>query len=205
MAQWPGPYKFVCYFARLFSRLFLYGFSFVSAMASHYTFKNCNQLLDCDYSSWDPSALHADNNEEFYTLSENIWNKFELGLDLPTPPLSPIKENLYDIFADIDETKVMDLSMFITNEAGTFPESPPSPSLHTKLIQDCMWSDTTSAAGKSTSDKLPNCTTSNCEVQTADCVDPTTVFPYPITNIAATELKEHSLGIDTPSDSGKYN
>ncbi|KAL5017399.1 hypothetical protein ScPMuIL_006988 [Solemya velum] len=164
-------------------------------MATHNSYQNCNQLQVCDCSSLEP--LYDDDSETFYTLSENIWNKFEL---LPTPPLSPTRDDS-DLFACIDEAKLFDLSEYIESVAGTFPESPPSPSLHTKLIQDCMWSDTTSAAGKSTANKLPNCTSTNCEVQTTDCVDPTTVFPYPITNVAATELKEHSLGIETPSDS----
>ena len=169
--------------------------------------KTSNQRLDnCEmYSFFD------NDGEEFYnpntpTLmpSEDIWKKFEL---LPTPPRSPRRDmncdGILDEFSDIADFLVNDSSLKLPNLP--FPETPPhNSSLCSKLIQDCMWSGSHTLSGCSPADKLSSVTASPSSgdsldiSNTSDCVDPAAVFPYPIS-----DTQIHSLGTETPSDSGR--
>ena len=99
------------------------------------------------------------------------------------------------------------------------------------LIQDCMWSVTvansggvTSKAvaavcgaqdlvGKARSSQPSNNTSATDAVDinvTTDCVDPMAVFPYPLNDSRTKTVPsvagdyDHSLGTETPSDSGLY-
>nr|AGS18763.1 c-Myc [Pinctada fucata] len=133
--------------------------------------------------------------------NEDMWKKFEL---LPTPPLSPQRDDQFDSTLDL-ENLTLPLTDYILNddddaslfEKMTFPESPPSPSLHSKLIQDCMWSG--DSGRYKTGDKL----STSLDVNSSDCVDPAAVFPYPMHSITGymSETKLHNLGTETPSDS----
>lgn len=82
--------------------------------------------------------------------------------------------------------------------------------VNTSLIQDCMWSafqklgllqkDTEKVKANNAKVDCDN-VYSDCS-QPSDCVDPTAVFPYPL-SIAETHLDLSMAGTTTPSDSGK--
>lgn len=140
--------------------------------------------------------------------SDDIWKKFEL---IPTPPRSPEREEPFDLDLGFDLEDMnfpFDANFFESedfNPKETFPESPPSPNLCSNLIQDCMWSgDTFSKAEQK--DKI----STSFDMKT---VDPMAVFPCSVNNSTNThsimgymsETKLHSLGTETPSDSGTDN
>ena len=138
--------------------------------------------------------------------SDDIWKKFQL---IPTPPRSPERDDPIDMDLSLDLEDItfpFDANFFEKedfNPKETFPESPPSPSLHSKLIQDCMWSGDTFSNGE-TKDK----TSTSFDMKT---VDPMAVFPCSVNNTNTgnthsimgylSETKLHNLGTDTPSDS----
>jgi Myc proto-oncogene protein len=139
--------------------------------------------------------------------SDDIWKKFEL---LPTPPLSPSRDTAtgtpsdLDLGLDLEEHLPFDVAELLNDDKlvakvlPSFPEPPPIPistNLHSKLIQDCMWSGLTGILADITkSDK-----NSGFDLKSSDCVDPAAVFPYPIADTHC-----HNLGTETPSDSGVY-
>ncbi|KAK6179166.1 hypothetical protein SNE40_011586 [Patella caerulea] len=157
--------------------------------------KYSSKCID-DYEQFQPCFLN-DDLEEFYTLntptpSEDIWKKFELL----TPPRSPKREPYSDFNLDenTDIASFLDDGIFVNpiSLALPFPETLPSnPSLQSKLIQDCMWS----GSHKSNEDKIAD-TNIDVTSTSSDCVDPASVFPYPIN-----DTKLHNLGTETPSDS----
>ena len=142
--------------------------------------------------------LEEDDDEVRRTIggpgsTQAIWKKFEL---VPTPPLSPsgqtasngasclkfstssaadTLQSVSDVL-DIDNSRTMPL--FSDNSCLN---------LKSKLIQDCMW-------GSHSSDKAqrvrfieniydtPCSTPPPLDYVSADCVDPSSVFPYPINN-----------------------
>lgn len=123
--------------------------------------------------------------------------KFEL---LPTPPLSPRRDDDYDMNSlDLEDFNLI-FDEFFEKESAipkimTLSETPPN--LNSNLIQDCMWSG--DSGRYPTGDKNAACP----DVNSADCVDPAAVFPYPIHSLNSihSETKLHSLGTETPSDS----
>lgn len=138
--------------------------------------------------------------------SDDIWKKFEL---IPTPPRSPEREEPFemDLGLDLEDMNFpFDANFFESedfNPKETFSESPPSPNLCSKLIQDCMWSGDNFS--KTEQDKI----STSFDMKT---VDPMAVFPCSVNNSSNThsitgylsETKLHSLGTETPSDSGKF-
>nr|AVG72907.1 c-MYC [Azumapecten farreri] len=140
------------------------------------------------------------------TLCINIWNKFDLGP--PTPPGSPPHETMSD-FPELDGFNLSDndVEFFDSREEDVlatmkhiFAEGTPL-NLQSKLIQDCMWSGN---LAKGYVDQK-SCSSSMETNAAADCVDPTSVFPYPMHNITdkyMTETRVDNLqGLETPSDS----
>lgn len=129
--------------------------------------------------------------------NEDMWKKFEL---LPTPPLSPRRDDDYDMNSlDLEDFNLI-FDEFFEKESAipkimTLSETPPN--LNSNLIQDCMWSG--DSGRYPTGDKNAACP----DVNSADCVDPAAVFPYPIHSLNSihSETKLHSLGTETPSDS----
>ena len=134
----------------------------------------------------------------------DIWKKFEL---LPTPPRSPSRTARCESPVEIDNSSVAD-TLQIVSEILDDDETPPqtdknSCSLRSKLIQDCMWN---SIAYESLDLKILSCpedlyetpcsTPPPVEYVSADCVDPATVFPYPM-NDTPSICSSHT------SDSGK--
>lgn len=129
--------------------------------------------------------------------NEDMWKKFEL---LPTPPLSPRRDDDYDMNSlDLEDFNLIFDEFFEkeseTPKIMTLSETPPN--LNSNLIQDCMWSG--DSGRYPTGDKNAACP----DVNSADCVDPAAVFPYPIHSLNSihSETKLHSLGTETPSDS----
>lgn len=129
--------------------------------------------------------------------NEDMWKKFEL---LPTPPLSPRRDDDYDMNSlDLEDFNLI-FDEFFEKESAipkimTLSETPPN--LNSNLIQDCMWSG--DSGRYPTGDKNAACP----DVNSADCVDPAAVFPYPIHSLNSihSETKLHSLGTETASDS----
>jgi len=122
----------------------------------------------------------------------DIWKKFEL---LPTPPRSPSRNS--DSSVSIDSSVVADTLQIVseTLDEDDAPAQVPSDkncSLRSKLIQDCMWN---SLAYESLELKVLTCpedlyetpcsTPPPVEYVSSDCVDPATVFPYPINDTAS--------------------
>ena len=173
-----------------------------------------------DQESQDYESFHFLENEMEdidFSPSENIWKKFEL---IPTPPRSPRRE-------DEDDTDILDMVDGIFSPKSTSErlhmvseilEDPVSqtvdtpdflecacsrcPNIKSKLlIQDCMWSGTD---GDDKSDEKPvekKTTFSSTDVNVnTECVDPSSVFPYPISDMSSSR---DSLGVDTPSESGE--
>ena len=162
----------------------------------------------------------------------DIWKKFELADSLPTPPSSPEHEpetngHSLDCQFALGEriTAVCDLLDDRLPAVSKVPETcEKCGPLNTKLIQDCMWSATqpnyTEAALKKTSPSTKcsrtdinsnSSSTSNrnrtdsCSgdvPNSSECVDPTSVFPYPLseTPVKGGLVSAHSC-MDTPSPS----
>ncbi|XP_061197641.1 myc protein-like [Saccostrea echinata] len=151
-----------------------------------------------DYETFQP-CFYENETETLSPSSlpnEDMWKKFEL---LPTPPLSPRRDDEYDMNSlDLEDFNLI-FDEFFQKESDnrkimTFSESPPN--LNSNLIQDCMWSGD--------SGRYPTGENAVCsDVNSADCVDPAAVFPYPIHSLNSihSETKLHSLGTETPSDS----
>ncbi|XP_062610111.1 myc protein-like isoform X1 [Saccostrea cucullata] len=151
-----------------------------------------------DYETFQP-CFYENETETLSPSSlpnEDMWKKFEL---LPTPPLSPRRDDEYDMNSlDLEDFNLI-FDEFFQKESDnrkimTFSETPPN--LNSNLIQDCMWSGD--------SGRYPTGENAVCsDVNSADCVDPAAVFPYPIHSLNSihSETKLHSLGTETPSDS----
>jgi len=139
---------------------------------------------------------------------QHVWQKLDLG---PlTPPRSPDHDGscdypaLDDIINQYDDMEFFSDVLIPVKEL--FPDGPPSPNLHSGLIQDCMWS------GNSGIENIEKKSSNSSAVDmytTSQCVEPADVFPYPLAPTAnsikdkyLTETRLHSLGTETPSDSG---
>jgi len=153
--------------------------------------------------------------------THDIWKKFEL---LPTPPRSPSRSPRHSpvdfgsfIGDQSDHCSVADTLQIVSDildedSCSTAPLATVEislSSLKSKLIQDCMWNGSNYensldfkalAATLNTEDlyETPCSTPPPVEYVSSECVDPSTVFPYPIN-----ESHQNLCGSHTSSDSGK--
>lgn len=161
--------------------------------------------------------------------SEDIWKKFELlptpprspkhETSYPAGPMNATSERL-QMVSDILEpfTLTADFSMFPEDCALCSRDTMFSScvglddddkeviqNLKSNLIQDCMWSGHLGNALEAKVKEMDSTagTTSLCNaevsVSTTVCVNPQSVFPYPLNE--GETANTVSLGIDTPSDS----
>ncbi|ELT88315.1 hypothetical protein CAPTEDRAFT_166474 [Capitella teleta] len=143
---------------------------------------------------------------EFYgdmsSPNMDIWNKFEMGQ--PTPPASPERDSSTD--GDDFSSQSMWDSLLDSQLNFAHLNEP----LNTKLIQDCMWSatqpdpdkprkPTNSAAASAAVNRSRTVSCSGDAANSLDCVDPTSVFPYPISAEAKTCLGSSNALITAPS------
>lgn len=170
----------------------------------------------------DPDAtyfFHLEKDEvelEGYSTpvpTHDIWKKFEL---LPTPPRSPSRSPRNSP-VDFDCCSVADTLQIVSDildedSCATAPLATVEislSSLKSKLIQDCMWNGSNYekslefkvlATTLNTEDlyETPCSTPPPVEYVSSDCVDPSTVFPYPVNESHQTLCASH-----TSSDSGK--
>lgn len=168
--------------------------------------------------------------------SEDIWKKFEL---LPTPPLSPSRRpslsSLFPSTADQLEMVTEFLGDDVVNQSFICDNDYSQTFLKSIIIQDCMWSGFSAAAKleKVVSERLASlhaarepvavqsgdCTGATARLNASylqdlntaasECIDPSVVFPYPITEVpkaasktATTPTTTMDLGLDTPPNSG---
>lgn len=155
--------------------------------------------------------FHSEKEEEATVPTFDIWKKFEL---LPTPPRSPLRSEqdspiAFDLDSDLDS--VVD-ALEIVTEIILDDSGPATPlvavsesatrSLKSKLIQDCMWNG---SSYETVDLKVPvdvdyydtPCSSPPpVEYVSSECVDPSTVFPYPIND---TQI----CGSQQGSDSGE--
>ncbi|KAI1889267.1 hypothetical protein AGOR_G00177380 [Albula goreensis] len=162
--------------------------------------------------------------------SEDIWKKFEL---LPTPPLSPSRRpslsSLFPSTADQLEMVTEFLGDDVVNQSFICDADYSQSFLKSIIIQDCMWSGFSAAAKleKVVSERLaslqaarkespvseaPASTTSrlnasylqDLNTSASECIDPSVVFPYPLTETSKPIKATSSpcLALDTPPNSG---
>ncbi|KAM9417761.1 transcriptional regulator Myc isoform 1-T1 [Salvelinus alpinus] len=160
--------------------------------------------------------------------SEDIWKKFEL---LPTPPLSPSRPSLSSIFpstADQLEMVTEFLGDDVVNQSFICDADYSQTFLKSIIIQDCMWSgfSATAKLEKVVSERLASLQAArkdsavgdNAECPTrlnanylqdpntsaSECIDPSVVFPYPITETPKPSkvAQPTDLALDTPPNSG---
>ncbi|XP_001627619.2 transcriptional regulator Myc-A isoform X2 [Nematostella vectensis] len=136
-----------------------------------------------------------DDKSDSYTATVpmDIWKKFEL---LPTPPRSPSRSPCDSPVHMISSSSVAD-TLQIVSEILDDDEAQSTPtvekncsSLKSKLIQDCMWNgsayetftDLRQLVTHPSEDlyETPCSTPPPVEYISSDCVDPSTVFPYPM-------------------------
>lgn len=93
-----------------------------------------------------------------------------------------------------------------TNSHSHHTDTSKFKAVNTSLIQDCMWSAFQKLLQKDTEKVKANNVKVDCDnvysdcSQPSDCVDPTAVFPYPL-SITETHLDLSMAGTTTPSDS----
>ena len=144
--------------------------------------------------------------------THDIWKKFEL---LPTPPRSPSRSRR-DSSIHLDLSSVADtlqiVSDILDDDSGsTTPLATVDISLNSlksKLIQDCMWNGSnyeklefkvlTNTLNSDDFYETPCSTPPPVEYVSSDCVDPATVFPYPLN-----EAHQNICSTHHSSDSGK--
>ncbi|XP_048020926.1 transcriptional regulator Myc-B [Megalobrama amblycephala] len=165
--------------------------------------------------------------------SEDIWKKFEL---LPTPPLSPSRRpslsDSYPSTADKLEIVSEFLGDDVVNHSFICDADYSQSFLKSIIIQDCMWSGFSAAAKlekvvserlaslqaarkeSSRSDSTDGCRSSpnvnylqDISTPTSQCIDPSVVFPFPLTDSAkpcklSPTATTTTLPLDTPPNSG---
>lgn len=164
----------------------------------------------------DPDAtyfFHLEKDEvelESYSTpvpTHDIWKKFEL---LPTPPRSPSRSPRNSP-VDFDCCSVADTLQIVSDildedSCATAPLATVEislSSLKSKLIQDCMWNGSNYekslefkvlATTLNTEDlyETPCSTPPPVEYVSSDCVDPSTVFPYPVNESHQTLCASHT-------------
>ena len=176
----------------------------------------------------DPEAtyfFHLEKDEveaEGYSTpvpTHDIWKKFEL---LPTPPRSPSRSprnspvdfgSITGDFCSVADTLQIVSDILDEDSCSATPLATVEislSSLKSKLIQDCMWNGSNyensldfkalAAATLNAEDlyETPCSTPPPVEYVSSDCVDPSTVFPYPVN-----ESHQNLCSSHTSSDSGK--
>ncbi|KAJ8418679.1 hypothetical protein AAFF_G00001780 [Aldrovandia affinis] len=162
--------------------------------------------------------------------SEDIWKKFEL---LPTPPLSPSRRpslsSLFPSTADQLEMVTEFLGDDVVNQSFICDADYSQSFLKSIIIQDCMWSGFSAAAKleKVVSERLASLQAARKESSISDttssstsrlnasylqdlntsaseCIDPSVVFPYPLTETSKPTrlISSPTLPSDTPPNSG---
>lgn len=164
--------------------------------------------------------------------SEDIWKKFEL---LPTPPLSPSRRpSLSDPFpSTADQLEMVSefLGDDVVNHSFICDADYSQSFLKSIIIQDCMWSGFSAAAKleKVVSERLASLqaarrdsfrtnSTDSCQsnpnvgylqdmsASASQCIDPSVVFPFPLTDSSKTCSQSTPastpLPLDTPPNSG---
>ncbi|KAM6954040.1 transcriptional regulator Myc-B [Aplochiton taeniatus] len=163
--------------------------------------------------------------------SEDIWKKFEL---LPTPPLSPSRRpslsSLFPSTADQLEMVTEILGDDVVNQSIICESDYSQSFLKSFIIQDCMWSSFSAAAKlkkvvsereASLQTKRGTCAIGNSSLglitnsvsylpdlntSASECIDPSVVFPYPLTEKSKLVEQEPAcitdLGLETPPNSG---
>lgn len=162
--------------------------------------------------------------------SEDIWKKFEL---LPTPPLSPSRRpslsSLFPSTADQLEMVTEFLGDDVVNQSFICDADYSQTFLKSIIIQDCMWSGFSAAAKlekvvserlaslqaarkesavcdspESTSGRLNANYLQDLNTSASECIDPSVVFPYPITETPKSTkmIPPTDLSLDTPPNSG---
>ncbi|XP_065132601.1 transcriptional regulator Myc-B [Paramisgurnus dabryanus] len=164
--------------------------------------------------------------------SEDIWKKFEL---LPTPPLSPSRRpSLTDPFpSTADQLEMVSefLGDDVVNHSFICDADYSQSFLKSIIIQDCMWSGFSAAAKlekvvserlaslqaarkeSSRSDSTDSCQSSpnvgyiqDVSSPASQCIDPSVVFPFPLTDSSKTCNQSTPvptpLPLDTPPNSG---
>ncbi|XP_074642250.1 transcriptional regulator Myc-1-like [Tubulanus polymorphus] len=183
-------------------------------------FQTASKIKTEDFDIVQPFFFEDDMDDDFYSTtvplpSEDIWKKFEL---IPTPPRSPTRDeqdcvdgypsiasrstiqklNLVSEILDdpISQTQVFS-DFFLQNAVANSPSN----SLRSNLIQDCMWSGK-HQTGDDDTDGIVNCEPEEdvkneaVKAPSADitpntaCVDPTTVFPYPVSTETKREKRK---------------
>ncbi|XP_036378025.1 transcriptional regulator Myc-like [Megalops cyprinoides] len=162
--------------------------------------------------------------------SEDIWKKFEL---LPTPPLSPSRRpspsSNFPSTADRLEMVTELLGDDVVNQSFICDADYSQSFLKSIIIQDCMWSGFSAAAKleKVVSERLASLQAARKEsseksdttgvgsrlnvtylqdlnTSVSDCIDPSVVFPHPLTETPKPSniTFSPSLALDTPPNSG---
>ncbi|XP_053361510.1 transcriptional regulator Myc-B [Clarias gariepinus] len=160
--------------------------------------------------------------------SEDIWKKFEL---LPTPPLSPSRRSSFSSSFPSTADQLEMVTEFLGDDAvnqSFICDSDSSQSfLKSIIIQDCMWSGFSAAAKleRVVSERLaslraarrastpkpesPEDSVSNAGYlqdvnmnSVSECIDPSVVFPYPLSECVKFSKECESSLMDTPPNSG---
>ncbi|XP_027025310.1 transcriptional regulator Myc-B [Tachysurus fulvidraco] len=159
--------------------------------------------------------------------SEDIWKKFEL---LPTPPLSPSRRSSFSSSFPSTADQLEMVTEFLGDDAvnqSFICDSDSSQSLlKSIIIQDCMWSGFSAAAKleRVVSERLASLRAARKEStpksessedsdsnagylqdvnvnSVSDCIDPSVVFPYPLTECVKLSKECESSLMDTPPNS----
>ncbi|KAL2097710.1 hypothetical protein ACEWY4_006917 [Coilia grayii] len=161
--------------------------------------------------------------------SEDIWKKFEL---LPTPPLSPSRRpSLGSLYPTADRLEMV--TDFLGDETMANHSLICDEDYSKSIIRDCMWSGFSAAAKleKVVSERLASfqaarkeavtsestgsssqrfkpsvCYLQDISTPASECIDPSVVFPYPLSETPKTSKTSEPLAVglplDTPPNSG---
>ncbi|XP_056595078.1 transcriptional regulator Myc-A [Triplophysa dalaica] len=189
---------------------------------------------DYDYDSIQPYFYFDNDDEDFYhqqqgqtqppAPSEDIWKKFEL---LPTPPLSPSRRQSLST-ADQLEMVSEFLGDDVVNQSFICDADYSQSFIKSIIIQDCMWSGFSAAAKlekvvserlaslhaarkellsdstDSASNRLNASYLQDLSTSASECIDPSVVFPYPLTESPKSckvTPSQPMLVLDTPPNS----
>lgn len=137
------------------------------------------------------TCLDESDDEEMILCAKNIRHPVAAPGDEclmklifpPTPPRSPTKslgEPTQSVATIVERLQLVSESLDDYLEESR----PDSLNLRSKLIQDCMWNGLKSDDGIGTCSEqiyeTPCATPPPLDYCSSDCVDPTTVFPYPL-------------------------
>jgi len=186
---------------------------------------------DYDYDSIQPYFYFDNEDEDFYhhqqgqtqppAPSEDIWKKFEL---LPTPPLSPSRRQSLSTTEQLEMVSEF-LGDDVVNQSFICDADYSQSVFKSIIIQDCMWSGFSAAAklekvvserlkslhaarkeliSDSSSNRLNASYLQDLSTSASECIDPSVVFPYPLTGsckISKAAPSQPMLVLDTPPNS----